>query len=430
MKKKFTFRKLFNDIHLWLGIASGLVLFIVCLSGTVYTFHTEIDEALNAPKYTVAAAANMQPLSPDVLKAQLEKELKGKVTSIEIPAAKDKPYRFGVAKAEGGKGEGKRAEAAAGPDKESKGKEGGKPKEGKGGGRGTTYLVNPYTGQVQGTTESATSEFFSTVMKLHRFLLVETENPEEVNIGKMIVGGSTIIFIFLIISGLVIWVPAKAKNWRQGLKIKTSGNWKRTNHDLHNSLGFYSSILLLIMAITGLCWSFEWYRDGLSAVLGEEVFKGRKEKPLPSNLPANGDYATLPVTDFMQRATTILPYEGNTRISLPADSAASVVITKYKSGFFTLTASDKVQLDQYTGEPLKVDIFSEKPLNVQIAASIKPLHLGDIYGTFSKIIYFIACLIATSLPITGTIIWINKLRKKPKKRRSQKAERAVSVQGV
>ena len=47
---------------------------------------------------------------------------------------------------------------------------------------------------------------------------------------------------------------------------------------------------------------------------------------------------------------------------------------------------------------------------------IKPLHLGEVYGSFSKILYFIACLLATSLPVTGTIIWLNKLKKKPKRK--------------
>ncbi len=41
-KKKYTFRKLLNDLHLWLGLGSGIILFLVCLSGTILTFQTEI----------------------------------------------------------------------------------------------------------------------------------------------------------------------------------------------------------------------------------------------------------------------------------------------------------------------------------------------------------------------------------------------------
>ncbi|MCC9138754.1 PepSY-associated TM helix domain-containing protein [Pontibacter silvestris] len=440
MKKSFTWRKLFNDIHLWLGIASGFVLFIVCLSGTIYTFRTEVEEFLEPDKYRVETTENAQVLPPDALIAKLEKELKGKVVSLDIPQDKKSTYRFGVAQqAAGGEGHSERGnrEEAKGENraetagnhtapeaggKEAKGSiaQGGPQAErgghggGPGGSRPKTYLVDPYTGIVKGTTDSPASEFFMTMMQLHRWLLIEG------GVGKMIVGIATIIFVFLLLTGLVIWFPVKLKNWKQGLKIKTNANWKRINHDLHNTLGFYSFLLLLIMSLTGLCWSFEWYRNGVSAIMGDEVFKGRREKPLPSN-PPGADALHLTTVDFIQRANTLLPYAGNIKVSLPADSVSSVVVSKTKAGFFALSAPDKVQLDQYTGQPLKVEIFAEKPLNEQIVALIRPLHLGDVYGTFSKILYFIACLIATSLPVTGTLIWINKLKKKSKKARAKKS---------
>ncbi|WP_299826400.1 PepSY-associated TM helix domain-containing protein [uncultured Pontibacter sp.] len=417
--KKYTLRKLFNDVHLWLGIASGLVLFVVCLTGTIYTFKDEVEEFMAPEKYTVEVPANAQPMAPSILIAKLEQELKGNVVSISIPEDKSSTYSVGVAPAKGPEGD-KRAEG--GP----KGKGGEKGKQGKGGekgkgegsgGRPATYYVNPYTGQVVGTPESATAAFFSTIMKLHRWLLIEGDA------GKIIVGASTIIFTFLVLTGLVLWFPVKRKNWKQGLKIKTNAKWKRVNHDLHNTLGFYSSILLLIMALTGLCWSFEWYRHGLSSVMGSEVFKGRKEKP--ATIAAAPTTATT--EDYIQQANLLLPYAGDLRVSLPADDTTAVVIQKSKTGFFALAASDKVQLNKHNAEPLKVDKFSDKALNEQVVSLIKPLHLGNVYGTFSKILYFIACLVATSLPITGTLIWINKLRKKKKPNKAVRTAGAATV---
>ncbi|SRX54268.1 PepSY domain-containing protein [Aequorivita sp. CIP111184] len=44
-------------------------------------------------------------------------------------------------------------------------------------------------------------------------------------------------------------------------------------------LGFYTAIFLLIMSLTGLFWSFEWYKDAGSRVLGTEVFGGRGGGP-------------------------------------------------------------------------------------------------------------------------------------------------------
>lgn len=426
MKTKYSFRKFSNDLHLWLGIASGLVLFVVCLTGTILTFEHEIVEWADSERYEVSAPANAQVMPIDLLVAKTEAGLKGKVTGIEIPKDKNGVYRFtlkedapkgekGVGRpAEGGAraGGGDRAEGGGKRGAEGGAKAGAAAKGGGGSGGGKTYLVNPYTAEVTGSTKSATAEFFSTMMGLHRWLLLQD------NGGKIVVGAATIIFVFLVLSGLVIWWPLKLRNWKQGFQIKFSANWKRINHDLHNTLGFYSFLVLLIMALTGLCWSFAWYKTGLSDILGDEVFKQRREQPLPSD-PANaGTKPTL--ASLISTADAAFPYEGNYRVRFPADSAGSYVISKTRSGFFVLTAADKIQLEQYTGVVLKAELFSDKPFNEQVAGSVRSLHLGDIYGTFSKIIYFLACLFATSLPVTGTIIWINKLRKKSKKRDANK----------
>ena len=428
MKKKNSFRKFSNDIHLWLGIASGIVLFIVCLTGTILTFEKEIVEWADEDRYRVEVPANATLLPIDELVAKTEAGLKGKVTGVEIPAGQNAAYKFTVME-KGPKGEkaeqggGKRDEKAGpvadrgGKGGAERGPKGGAERGGKGGGGkggGKTYLINPYTGDVLGTTKSSTAEFFSTMMGLHRWLLLQD------NGGKIIVGVATIIFVFLVISGLVLWWPVKMRNWKQGFQIKVSGNWKRTNHDLHNTLGFYAFVFLLIMSLTGLCWSFEWYKSGLSSVLGDEVFKQRKEQPMPSDPASAGSAAKPSLASLISGTDAAFPYEGNYRLRFPADSAGSYVINKTHTGFFALSAADKIQFDQYTGAVLKTERFSDKPFNEKVAGSVRSLHLGDIYGTFSKIIYFLACLFATSLPVTGTIIWINKLRKKSRKRVSNK----------
>ncbi|WP_018476454.1 PepSY-associated TM helix domain-containing protein [Pontibacter roseus] len=425
-------RKLFNDLHLWMGIASGIILFVVCLSGTIYTFNTEIQELMEPEKFHVQVQPGAEPLAAEAIIANVTSQVGGKVQSITIPADASRSYVVNVKKEEkdGEADKGGREKAAEGkkvPEgAAAKGGPGGGP-GGKGGGgkgdRGTNYLVNPYTAEVIGTTEGPTAEFFMTMFRLHRWLLLDTE------VGRPIVGWATVIFTLIILSGLVIWVPQKVKNWRQGLKVKWSGNWKRINHDLHNSFGFYSSFLLLVMSLTGLTWSFEWYKEGFFKVLGVEQPKDRKEEPLVSTLPTDPAQASaLAVADFVRAADAVLPYEGDYRISLPADSAATVSINKNKTGFFAPAASDKLQLDQYSGEVLKADIFADKAFNEKITSSIKPLHVGNVYGTFSKILYFIACLVATSLPVTGTLIWINKLRKKSKKGAKPVPRRATAQQ--
>ncbi|MEJ7768948.1 MAG: PepSY-associated TM helix domain-containing protein [Chitinophagaceae bacterium] len=428
MKNNYSFRKFINDVHLWLGIGSGLILFIVCLSGTIYTFRPEIERATSSSKYYAKIPAGSARLSPQQLVDRLENQFRGKVTSILIPSDAALNYQVSI-KPGGGEDAAMVSKKTNILQKDPGGKEQviGKPgvagvgeNEKKEEARPTTYFVNPYTAAVAGEQGGGSTRFFATVMQLHRWLLMDRST------GTVIVGIATIIFVLVILSGLVIWLPRRIRNLKQGLTIKFSSNWKRINHDLHNVLGFYTMPLLLIMALTGLCWSFEWYKNGLSNVLGAKVFRGRNEKPMQS-LAGSENAATVSLNVLLASTDKLFSYPGDVRVAFPADELGSISVSKNKTGFLAFPGADKIEFDRFTGRELKTEYFSNKPLNQKIADSIKPLHTGEIYGLFSKILYFIACLVATTLPVTGTIIWINKLRKKARVTSSARQRQAASV---
>lgn len=375
MKKnnKYSFRKFINDVHLWLGLASGIILFIVCFTGTILVFEKEIKEFF-ADDFVVEAIAEKQSVH------DLAEELKASkdyfITGVTIPNSKDEAYAFMV--------------------KENLKEQ-----------RGTKVLVNPYTKAIHKAEKTKADEFMLTMFKLHRWLLLDTD------IGRPIVGVATIIFLLLSISGIVLWFPKKIK-WKTikpGLKIKTNAKWKRVNHDLHNTLGFYACIFLLIMAITGLCWSFEAYREGLGYVMGTKIF----DRSNPEfQLKNSTNTKVISYDKAIEIANASLNYPGELAVTFPNPKSNYYSFRKYSANNWSPSTSDKIYIDT-EGSILKIEWFDEKPINDKIASVIKPLHTGDIFGTFSKIIYFLACLIGTSLPVTGTIIWLNKLKKKNRK---------------
>lgn len=388
-------RNFFNDIHLWIGLSSGILVFLICLSGTIYVFNTELKEFSSSHLYQVNATG--KALSPELLITKVEAESQGKVVSLRIADDRSRSWQFSVRKKE---------------------------KTPEGGTVTLKYFINPYNGNILGSSadpKTNLDKFMGYMFSLHRWLLLDKiEKPifgelENRKLGSYISGISTILFTLGVITGMVIWVPRKVKSWRQGLKVKWNASWKRINHDLHNSLGLYACVFLFLMGITGPQWSFGWYREGLRKSLG--VYKpadAPKETELQSILP-NANLVKLKILDYTESADEQLSYKGDYTITLPSDSLATIKISKHKLGFFAPVASDKLQMDQYSGVILKKEIFSELPLNERIGGSIKALHIGDVYGSFTKIIYFLACLIATSLPITGTMIWINKMKRKTKK---------------
>lgn len=272
-----------------------------------------------------------------------------------------------------------------------------------------------------------------TLFSLHRWLLLDKiEKPligdlPNRQLGSYISGTATILFTLGVLTGLIIWFPSKLRNWRQGLTVKWSANWKRVNHDLHNSLAFYSLVFLFLMGITGPQWSFPWYRTGLQKTLGTY-----KEQPAvrggdghgrggrqaadraktADNEEPEAAVSLLPIATYLAAVDEVLPYKGDYRISLPPDANSPLSVSKHRVGFFAPAAADQVILEAGTAAVTETEIFRDKSFNERVASSIKALHIGNVYGQFTKLLYFLACLVATSLPITGTLIWLNKMKKR------------------
>lgn len=380
---KYNFRFWMNQIHLWLGLASAIILFLVCATGTIYVFKTEIEEWIEPGKYEISYNNETYKESLESQVAFVEKQAKGKASRITVDSDPTKSIQIQIHKG-----------------KEDK--------------RGLTHYVNPYKMELLGTAKGPASEFFMTVFKMHRWLTFDTE------VGRPIVGVATLIFVILSITGLFLWIPKKWKKWKNykaGYRIKWKASWKRLNHDLHNVLGFYAFPIILIMALTGLNWSFEWYKDGMGKVLNAEVFGGRK--PLPFASTPTNDSTKIDLQKVLQIANSELNYQGETAIAFPKGPDGIFTIRKKSSDRFNKEATDMIILDQYNGKVLERQLFDNKRTGEKIASQIQSIHMGDTYGLFSKIIYFICCLIATTLPVTGIFIWINKMKKTGKRKEEE-----------
>ena len=404
MKKKYTFRKLIHDIHLWLGLPSAVILVIMCFTGTLYVFQKEITQWVDRDMYQIEATG--KPLPAAMLKATIEKEKKGKVISVTVPQLANEAWTFTLAVKDNKKPgtekdiiKKEKADSKTEPKKE----------------KTKSYWINPYSGKVIADAQTPASEFFATVLKLHRWLLIDNHD-----IGGTITGTAALMMLFLQITGIMLWAPAKLKSWKKfnawdpGFKIKLDAKFKRINFDAHKALGFYAFVFVTIMAITGPYFVFSWYKTAFASAMGT--------KPISKEILEKSSYpgaAAKPVNfeTVAANVETQYPYQGTTRITYPKDSMGVFAVQKYKSGFIASSAVDKMTLDQYSGKTIVLIRFDSKTLGEKIVASAKLLHTGELFGTFSKIIYFLACLIATSLPITGFLIWWG---------RNNKSEKAAS----
>ncbi len=378
----------FRRIHLYLSLAAGLVILIACLTGAILVFEKDLQMAMSKKRYYVEAGATK--LSADqLIKAVKDSFPQAKVNGIRLYEAADRSAEVSVAFAAKKEAKGEAPKAGA----EKKGPPQRQP--------GFTIFVNPYTGKLLEKYSYRETGFYQ-VFAMHRWLL-----GGEGSIGKYIVGVSTFIFLFILITGIVLWWPKTRKIMQQRLTIKWGAGWKRINHDMHLVFGFYSAIFLFIFAFTGLAWSFEWFNNGIYKVTNSP----HKAPPPPKSVYVAGA-GNITVDEALAAAKKEYRNVVFYNISLPKDSAEAIAVNALAENAVHEGATDALYIDQYSGVVVGKMPFAERSLGARVRSTFKPVHTGSIWGLPSKIIAFIVCLLGVTFPITGTIMWINRTRKK------------------
>jgi uncharacterized iron-regulated membrane protein len=115
-------------------------------------------------------------------------------------------------------------------------------------GTGVHHLFDPYTGKDLGPPDPAMVRFIVWSVSLHDDLLLgET--------GRKINGAGAILLTVLCITGLVIWWPG-ISSWKRSLTLDLKSNWKLFNWHLHSAAGFWSFLLVLMWALSGIYLAF------------------------------------------------------------------------------------------------------------------------------------------------------------------------------
>jgi uncharacterized iron-regulated membrane protein len=367
-----------------LELSAGLFCFIVCLTGTLLVFEWDIIRFLERNKLFVSHPGK-SVLKVDDLVAKVEQNTNSKVFIVAMHDRRvDTAMSYMmITKTEDAK------------NTETKHKI-----------HIEWYEFDPYTGEILGKSHGRLTGFFNFVQKIHTSLFLP--NP----IGEMIVGSATQIFVIIALSGLCLWLPANFQNtkaWKNGFLVRFRKGKNQLIFDLHKTLGFYALIPILLMALTGLEWSFQWYRNGVYKVLNADR---HYIAPVKSSLK-NPDAKRLPIGFFHEKANELLaPHKGGYRkIFFPEHDDDPIYIMEWRGEeILKLGGLDRILFDQYTGEVLQFDNFDKFPIGKKIVIIFPLIHYGKFLGLTTRIIFFIACLIATTLPITGVMIWWRKLR--------------------
>lgn len=380
-------KKIIGWLHLWMGLISGIIIFIISITGAIYAWEPELSEYTQPYRHVKVQQQPYQPVT--AIRRAAEEAMHGRKAfrilfegegkAPVVQFFQKKPYSY------------------------------------------YNVYVNPYTAKVQKVLDRD-DEFFHIILAGHMYLWLPKET------GGMIVGIGTLIFLFMLVTGIVLWWPRSKARRKVSFRVKWNASFKRLNYDLHNVFGFYASWIILFAALTGLVWSFTWM-----AQAEFWVFSGGQKRPAG---PALKSDKHAPVKDstsinlVYDRFMTMYPHAAVYSLSLPANDSAVITARAYPHDKQYHDA-DYHYFDQHTAKEIPAPYlgkYADATLAEKAVRMNYDIHVGSIAGLPGRLLMFFAALISASLPVTGFMIWWGrKKKKKPGKRPVQRSVATASI---
>lgn len=350
-------KRFFLLLHRYVGLATALVLIIVAISGCVYSFQKQIRAVLYASFIQVnPETINGQPDIDALVRAATIVYPQSAIREIIVDADPSKSVRVYTWDLH-------------------------------------LLYLNPYTQQVLGIQNQ----------KKDPFLLAWSIHTQ-LGMGKLgghIVALATLLCVPLIISGIVLWWPKRRSSFRNVFKASNWRTWKAFNYNLHNIGGFYTSVILLFVVLSGLMMSYTWFKDSIYFITGSEPVV--KVAPLPTAGPAHEE----PINRAVDYVRNNYPGFQECSINYPYGKDIGVFTFRVNE-LDKIGTTHKLYFNLSNGELVGEKSYAEFSTGDRINAINFNIHSGKILGMPGLIIVFLVSLFSAFLPVGGFLIWFNK----------------------
>lgn len=409
------FKKILFQIHWFLGISAGLILSIMGVTGAIYSYEQPIQKWLNPESYTVQVEQKNKLTPAQIFQHFQHTDPTIKINSITINLDPTASSSINIVK------EGAR--------------------------KGYNMMINPYSAAV--LPEIKGREFFQFIQQLHRNLTVG-------EVGKQITGASALMLIYFVLSGLYLRWPKK-HSVKQWLFVKPKLKGRNFLWDLHAIVGTWVIIFYLLLAFTGLYWSYDWWRNGMFKVMGVE----RPQPEMQANAQNKGaenKQSQLPEINQNKPATTaqtehaqkgegrgskgLKPEQVSYALNQTWTGFNAQVGREYSSITFNIPkkangemevsfvdsipqherARNKATYDYQASQIKKLELYEDQKLNQKIMNSMLPVHRGSFFGPVYQFAAMLAALIMPLFFITG---WMLYLKRRKQKRLTQQARNSL-----
>lgn len=389
-------KKLWFQLHWLLGISAGLILALMGFTGALLSFEPEILRVLNPGLMSVTVQHDVSMLSPpDLLQRISVAEPERRVGTLSVSAIPGRAARVGFLPATAP------APASAAPGRV----------------RMEVFFVDPYSGSLLAAEDALRGHDFLHLMEdLHRRLAAG-------DTGKALTGASTLILLVLTGSGLYLRWPRRwrdpgawfAVRWRQrGVPFLRS---------LHEVVGTWLLIPYLLVALTGLFWSYDWYRSGVFAITGasppvRQALRG-------NDTPAGPMPELQTLWSAFLRETSARGYQ-SASFNLPGDNAP-VTINYLDADPAHERASNALVLDPASGAVVNHTRYEDKNFGGRIASSMFALHKGSFFGVGGTLLNGFASLAMPLFAITGWMLYLKRRKLARSKQVAARGPASVST---
>lgn len=351
------------QLHWFLGITAGTVLVVIGVTGGLMSFQQDILEWINADTAQHLASEQPRLLPPDLVTRYASAHPEHTVSSLYW--RQDRPYPVLL--------------SYRTPDTTGR--------------RGERVLLDPFTAEPMNMPRGQWT--FGLIRQIHQRLAAG-------DTGQFIVGVSTLILIVLSVTGLYIrWQRRPRQGWRwlwpRALGGKLAGEW-------HAVLGLWALLAYLLASLTGLWWSFDWYRDGAKTLFASGVHSEPPALVAPVEKP-----------DMARIWAGIAPQMADARsvfIRLPGSPDAPVEVHYVPADSLHEYADDELFVHPATGAVLGTDRFDEQSTGDKLLASVYALHMGAFFGTTGIALMMIASLAMPVFFVTGWLLYLRRRRMK------------------
>lgn len=371
------------QVHSIAGLVLALPLALIALTGAVMSFEDEIVDRLNAGIMQVAPRET-PALMPDELVARLTAAQDiSKVSAVTLSSDPSAAVRVRFGRDEQG-------------------------------GRPASLYLDPYNADVLGSPRG--EEFFATVRRLHRWLLIPGDAK---GWGRQITGLAALGLIIMLISGLVLRWPRRATSVKMWLKPNLALSGRGLHRSLHAVIGTWVIPIYLVMTLTGLWYSFDWYKDGVVWLLSRPEVTAAKMQPRMPAKASRSAASSEPAQPigFDQAWTTLRREQGgrfsNALLTLPAGPGTVIRIRSWPKDSTLDTTRDEFRVDAVTGQVIAAERYADKTLGEKIITNVLDIHRGAVLGWPGKLLFMIAAALMPLFSVTGILLYLSRRELRP-----------------